>query len=387
MRAARTAGRRCRARATARSGSRRAGRRPGTCPRPSRSTAPVASAAEASANSARATVHAPWCGALRRGTSAPPVAWANTVATAVARKARPATMGGCERTSGPVRGHTSRTPVTRLGTLPHTWRTRAQARYPARLERAPSCGARRGRRGWRRSTTPDPRGDRRPAAALLPGAARDRASTRSPRSRRSASPSWPGVNAAKVRKDLSYLGSYGTRGVGYDVEYLLHEISRELGLTRDWPVVDRRHRQPRPGARELPWLRRPRLSGRGAGRRRPGARRPGGRRPGGRADRRPRPDRRRSARSRSASSPRPRRVAQDVADQLVAAGRHARSSTSRPPCSRSRRASRCARSTSRSSSRSSPSTNCGAARPAERLPVTDRPSPPAARRGPRRSAR
>src|SRR6266513_43263 len=46
-----------------------------------------------------------------------------------------------------------------------------------------------------------------------------------------------GVNAAKVRKDLSYLGSYGTRGVGYDVEYLLYEISRELGLTRDWPVV------------------------------------------------------------------------------------------------------------------------------------------------------
>jgi len=46
-----------------------------------------------------------------------------------------------------------------------------------------------------------------------------------------------GVNSAKVRKDLSYLGSYGTRGVGYDVDYLLHEISRELGLTRDWPVA------------------------------------------------------------------------------------------------------------------------------------------------------
>ncbi len=45
------------------------------------------------------------------------------------------------------------------------------------------------------------------------------------------------MNAAKVRKDLSYLGSYGTRGVGYDVEYLLHEISRELGLTHDWPVA------------------------------------------------------------------------------------------------------------------------------------------------------
>src|SRR4051794_9793709 len=46
-----------------------------------------------------------------------------------------------------------------------------------------------------------------------------------------------GVNAAKVRKDLSYLGSYGTRGVGYDVEYLLYQMSRELGLTQDWPVV------------------------------------------------------------------------------------------------------------------------------------------------------
>src|SRR5438094_7683517 len=46
-----------------------------------------------------------------------------------------------------------------------------------------------------------------------------------------------GVNAAKVRKDLSYLGSYGTRGVGYDVEYLLFQMNRELGLTQHWPVV------------------------------------------------------------------------------------------------------------------------------------------------------
>lgn len=46
-----------------------------------------------------------------------------------------------------------------------------------------------------------------------------------------------GVNAAKVRKDLSYLGSYGTRGVGYDVEYLMFQMSRELGLTHDWPVI------------------------------------------------------------------------------------------------------------------------------------------------------
>lgn len=46
-----------------------------------------------------------------------------------------------------------------------------------------------------------------------------------------------GVNAAKVRKDLSYLGSYGTRGVGYEVGYLVFQIRRELGLTHDWPVV------------------------------------------------------------------------------------------------------------------------------------------------------
>ncbi len=46
-----------------------------------------------------------------------------------------------------------------------------------------------------------------------------------------------GLNAPKVRKDLSYLGSYGTRGVGYDVEFLVYQIRRELGLTHDWPVV------------------------------------------------------------------------------------------------------------------------------------------------------
>ena len=46
-----------------------------------------------------------------------------------------------------------------------------------------------------------------------------------------------GVNSAKLRKDLSHLGSYGTRGVGYDVDYLIYQVSRELGLTQDWPVV------------------------------------------------------------------------------------------------------------------------------------------------------
>jgi redox-sensing transcriptional repressor len=46
-----------------------------------------------------------------------------------------------------------------------------------------------------------------------------------------------GVNSSKLRKDLSYLGSYGTRGVGYDVEYLRYQIAREIGVTQDLPVV------------------------------------------------------------------------------------------------------------------------------------------------------
>ncbi|MEJ7743661.1 MAG: redox-sensing transcriptional repressor Rex [Nocardioidaceae bacterium] len=46
-----------------------------------------------------------------------------------------------------------------------------------------------------------------------------------------------GVNSAKLRKDLSYLGTYGTRGVGYDVNYLRYQIAREIGLTQDWSVV------------------------------------------------------------------------------------------------------------------------------------------------------
>jgi len=46
-----------------------------------------------------------------------------------------------------------------------------------------------------------------------------------------------GVQSAKLRKDLSHLGSYGVRGVGYEVEMLAHEISRELGVTQDRPVA------------------------------------------------------------------------------------------------------------------------------------------------------
>ncbi len=46
-----------------------------------------------------------------------------------------------------------------------------------------------------------------------------------------------GVRSAKLRKDLSYLGSYGVRGVGYAVDHLAYQISRSLGLTQDWPVA------------------------------------------------------------------------------------------------------------------------------------------------------
>lgn len=46
-----------------------------------------------------------------------------------------------------------------------------------------------------------------------------------------------GVNAATVRRDLGSLGIGGTRGVGYDVKYLVHEISVVLGLHQEWPVV------------------------------------------------------------------------------------------------------------------------------------------------------
>ncbi len=46
-----------------------------------------------------------------------------------------------------------------------------------------------------------------------------------------------GVNSAKLRKDLSHLGSYGTRGVGYDVAHLVEQISGSLGLSRHCSVV------------------------------------------------------------------------------------------------------------------------------------------------------
>jgi redox-sensing transcriptional repressor len=46
-----------------------------------------------------------------------------------------------------------------------------------------------------------------------------------------------GVKSAQVRKDFSYLGSYGTRGVGYDIDDLTMQLRRTLGLTTTHPVM------------------------------------------------------------------------------------------------------------------------------------------------------
>ncbi|MDA3041192.1 MAG: redox-sensing transcriptional repressor Rex [Actinomycetota bacterium] len=46
-----------------------------------------------------------------------------------------------------------------------------------------------------------------------------------------------GVNPATVRRDLASLGIAGTRGLGYDLRYLIHEIGLLLGVSEDWPVV------------------------------------------------------------------------------------------------------------------------------------------------------
>ena len=41
-----------------------------------------------------------------------------------------------------------------------------------------------------------------------------------------------GTNAAQVRKDFSYLGEFGVRGLGYEVDSLVVHLSRWLGLQR-----------------------------------------------------------------------------------------------------------------------------------------------------------
>ncbi|MGH7951076.1 MAG: redox-sensing transcriptional repressor Rex [Limisphaerales bacterium] len=46
-----------------------------------------------------------------------------------------------------------------------------------------------------------------------------------------------GVKSTQLRKDLAYFGTFGTRGLGYDVTELFRKISDELGTSRLQPVI------------------------------------------------------------------------------------------------------------------------------------------------------
>src|SRR5258708_20380980 len=46
-----------------------------------------------------------------------------------------------------------------------------------------------------------------------------------------------GTTSAQVRKDLSFFGSFGKRGLGYSVPELSRQLSDILGLGREWRVV------------------------------------------------------------------------------------------------------------------------------------------------------
>lgn len=46
-----------------------------------------------------------------------------------------------------------------------------------------------------------------------------------------------GTTSAQVRKDLSFFGSFGKRGLGYAVKDLIQSIREILGLEHPWPVV------------------------------------------------------------------------------------------------------------------------------------------------------
>jgi redox-sensing transcriptional repressor len=46
-----------------------------------------------------------------------------------------------------------------------------------------------------------------------------------------------GVKPTQLRKDLAYFGTFGTRGLGYDVTDLFKKISEELGTSRLQPVI------------------------------------------------------------------------------------------------------------------------------------------------------
>lgn len=46
-----------------------------------------------------------------------------------------------------------------------------------------------------------------------------------------------GVNASQIRKDLTYFGEFGVRGVGYNIVNLMTSIAHALGADRPWNCV------------------------------------------------------------------------------------------------------------------------------------------------------
>jgi redox-sensing transcriptional repressor len=46
-----------------------------------------------------------------------------------------------------------------------------------------------------------------------------------------------GTTSAQVRKDLSFFGSFGKRGLGYSVPELIESLREILGLRREWQVI------------------------------------------------------------------------------------------------------------------------------------------------------
>lgn len=46
-----------------------------------------------------------------------------------------------------------------------------------------------------------------------------------------------GVNSAQLRKDLNFLGSLGTKGVGYNVKSLKFQLKKFLGRAQEWNLV------------------------------------------------------------------------------------------------------------------------------------------------------
>ncbi|MCK8824827.1 redox-sensing transcriptional repressor Rex [Fuchsiella alkaliacetigena] len=46
-----------------------------------------------------------------------------------------------------------------------------------------------------------------------------------------------GIPSTQVRKDLSYYGEFGRRGVGYEVSLLLKYLRKILGLENEWKIV------------------------------------------------------------------------------------------------------------------------------------------------------